>query len=95
MKTQRHNAAVPQPNFSRRSGLAFGHLRQVNTVHSAAKRRKTIATANGRGFSFIESMSRVSGERIFRRSAAHPTLGLVPRPPAVATVLRRSAAANK
>jgi hypothetical protein len=35
----------------------------------AAERRKSLATAEGRGFEFQRRSSRGSGERFFRRSA--------------------------
>src|SRR5580765_4391737 len=37
----------------------------------AAERRKSLATAEGRGSRYRERISRGSGERFFRRSAAH------------------------
>ena len=66
--------------------------RKVLPRFSAAERRKSLATAEGRGFNFKEAISRGSGERFFRRSAADRSLQPKPRPSAVAKLLRRSAA---
>ena len=40
----------------------------------AAERRQILATAEGRGFQFPASRKPQSGERFFRRSAAHCSL---------------------
>ena len=60
---------------------------------AAAERRQIVATAEGRGYEVPALSEPRSGERIFRRSAAHPRLeDHTPRLSAVATIFRRSAA---
>jgi hypothetical protein len=61
-------------------------------VKPAAERRQSVATAEGRGIRLGSGHEPRSGGRFFRRSAALVWLKLQPRPSAVATVCRRSAA---
>jgi hypothetical protein len=66
-------------------------MRVWEILFSAAERRNRVATAGSRGcLSFADEPQ--SGERVFRRSAALRPRTLEPRPVAVATLFRRSAA---
>jgi hypothetical protein len=67
-------------------------MRGINLEDTAAERRKTIATAEGRGKSVLNRLSRgaakdsVAALRLIDNNERNP------RPSAVATLLRRSAA---
>src|SRR5438046_5875985 len=76
-------------------GIQLFCLEEIGMIpDSAAERRQTVATAEGRGCRLAAYEPR-SGDRIFCRSAAHPGLTQSPRPSAVATVWRRSAARTR
>src|SRR6516164_3101467 len=92
--THTNSRAYSPPDTGRTVQVRCRMSREAPPIR-AAERRQIVATAEGRGFRYRCVMSTVGAKdslELFRHSVADFSNDTLPRPSAVATICRRSAA---